>query len=147
MNRIKDSGADGVALQVTKAVRAAGMVEQTDDGDITRRADVRVFAFDGVLLVIDLDHVSTGEIAELVAAAANDTKSIYRAADSRPQRAGNGFQVQLPPAKDAGFDVSDRAGTHFTPGVVVITKGDGPRAKAASRLGADLVSLRQAQIQ
>ena len=55
-NKIKRSG-DGLALQVTKPARAAGLVEKTDD-ELTRLADIRVFAFDGLLLVVDLDRIT-----------------------------------------------------------------------------------------
>ena len=92
MNRIKNSG-DGVALQITKAARSAGFVEETEDGDITRRAEVRVFAVDGVLLVFDLERMLTAEISEIVISAASDTDSLYRAMDATVKRAGNGFQV------------------------------------------------------
>jgi len=146
MNQIKESGSDGLALQITEAARAAGMVEETNDGEASRRADVRVFAFDGVLLVVDLDRVPTEEIAELVASAARDTGSVYRAADSKIQIAGNGYQVQLPPAGDAGFELGDRAGTHTAPGVLVIAAGDGPRARDTARLAADLVEQHRSQV-
>lgn len=144
MNRIKNSG-DGVALQITKAARSAGFVEETEDGNVTRRAEVRVFAVDGVLVVFDLERMSTAEISEIVISAASDTDSVYRAMDATVKRAGNGFQVQLLPATDAGFEVGDRAGTHPATGMVVIAKGDGPQARQASRLAADLVTIRYEQ--
>ncbi len=147
MNQIKSSGSDGLALQVTKEARSAGMVEENSDGDATHRADVRVFAFDSVLVVFDLDHTDEEEVAELVASTARGTKTIYRAGDSKIQIAGNGYQVQLPPAEDAGFDIGDRAGCHPAPGVLVIAKGDGPRASQAGRLAADLVENRRAQVE
>ena len=84
-----------------------------------------MFAFDGILLVADLDRVDDEAVAELVASATRDTGSIYRAMDSKIQIAGNGYQVQLPPAVDAGFELGDRAGYHPAPGLLVITAGDG----------------------
>jgi hypothetical protein len=62
-NTIKRSS-DGLALQVTKPAQAAGLVEETDD-EPTRIADLRVFAFDGLLLVIDLDCITDENIVEL----------------------------------------------------------------------------------
>jgi len=147
MNRIKSSGVDGCALQVTKEARTAGMIEEDSEGRAKRRADVRVFAFDGVLIVVDLDNVRDEEITELVASTARDTKTIYRAGDSKIQIAGNGYQVQIPPAEDAGFEIGDRAGCHPAPGLLVITIANGPRARDASRLAADLVEHRRAQIE
>lgn len=147
MNRIKSSGVDGCSLQVTKEARTAGMVEEDNEGRAKRRADVRVFAFDGVLIIVDLDRVGDEEITELVTSAARDTKTIYRVGDSKIQIAGNGYQVQLPPAEDAGFEIGDRAGCHPAPGLMVITIGNGPRARDANRLAADLVEQRQGQVE
>ena len=118
-NAIKQSG-EGLALQVTKPARAAGLVEENADGEPTRRAEVLVYGFDDTLLVVDVDRVSVGERAELVASAARDTKSIYRAGSASIQIAGNGYQVNLPPAEDAGFEEGDAAPVHPAPGVLVI---------------------------
>jgi len=53
-NQIKASGATGTALQVTTPARTAGFVEETEEGDVTYLSEVRVFAFDHLLLVVDL---------------------------------------------------------------------------------------------
>jgi len=140
-NAIKQSG-EGLALQVTKPARSAGLVEENADGEPTRRAAVLVYAFDDVLLVVDVDRVAVADRAELVASAARDTKSIYRAARASIQIAGNGYQVNLPPAEDAGFEEGDPAPVHPAPGVLVITT-DAPQA---SRLAADLVTIRREQV-
>ena len=52
VNEIKQSGTDGLALQVTKPARSAGLVEENSDGEATSLADVRVYAFDHLLLVL-----------------------------------------------------------------------------------------------
>lgn len=146
MNAIKQSGADGLALQVTKPARAAGLVEEAGD-ETTYRADVRVWSFDHFLLVVDLDRVSETHCSELVVKAAKDSDSVYRAMDSKIQIAGNGYQVQLPPAEDAGFEVGDRAPCRPVPGVMGISLDDGTAAgREAARLGADLVSIRKSQV-
>lgn len=146
-NKIKESGIEGLALQITRPARAAELVEENSDGDPTYRADVRVYAFSHLLLVVDVENVSTRHIAELVAAAARDTKSIYRAMDASVQIAGNGYQVQLPPARDAGFTKGDRAPCHTACGVLVISRDDGTSASAdAARLARDLVTLRNEQV-
>ncbi|WP_435158337.1 hypothetical protein [Haladaptatus sp. DFWS20] len=67
-NTIKRSG-DGLALQVTKPARAAGLVEEADD-EPTRLADIRVFAFGGLLLVVDIDRITDENIVELATSAA-----------------------------------------------------------------------------
>lgn len=139
-NSIKRSGADGVALQVTKWARAAEMVEENSNDEATRLADVRVYAFDHVLLVVDLERVDVRHIAELVESAAGDTESIYRAWDASLQISGGGYQVQLPPAKDAGFTEGDTAPVHPAPGVMVIAKN------RSVRLAQDLVSIREEQV-
>ncbi|WP_227379514.1 hypothetical protein [Haladaptatus halobius] len=74
-NKIKRSG-DGLALQVTQPARAAKLVEETDD-ETTRLSTIRVFAFDKLLLVIDIDRVKNENVVELVTSAALDTVSIH----------------------------------------------------------------------
>jgi len=86
-----------------------------------------------------VDRVSVSDRAELIASTARDTKSIYRAGGARIQIAGNGYQVNLPPAEDAGFDEGDAAPVHPAPGLLVITTDD----RHASRLAADLVTIRR----
>ncbi|MFH5800860.1 hypothetical protein [Haladaptatus sp. CMAA 1911] len=88
-NTIKRSG-DGLALQVTKPARAAGLVEETDD-DPPRLADIRVFAFDGLLLVVDLGRINDENMVEPATSAALDTVSIHRVANASLQIAGNGY--------------------------------------------------------
>ncbi|WP_440767462.1 hypothetical protein [Natronorubrum sp. DTA7] len=145
-NQIKSSGADGLALQITKPARASGLVEEDADGEATALADVRVYAFDHLLLVVALDTVSVEERAELVVAAAEDTNSVYRAMDATVRIAGHGYQVQLPPAEDAGFNEGDRAPCHPAPGMIAISRDDGTSAGAnASRLAGDLVAIRKEQ--
>jgi hypothetical protein len=146
-NQIKSSGADGLARQVTEPARSAGLVEEDGEGTATYLADVRVFAFDGLLLVVDLDAVSTAETVELVTAAARDTDSIYRAMDASVQIAGHGYQVQLPPARDGGFAEGDRAPCTPASGILVISRDDGTTAGVdASRLAGNLVTIRDDQV-
>ena len=140
-NALKQRG-EGLALQVTKPARAVGLVEENVDGEPTRRVAVLVYAFDDTLLVVDIDRVSVADRAELVASAARDTESIYRAGKASIQVAGNGYQVNLPPAEDAGFDEGDPAPVHTAPGLLVITTDD----RRASRLAADLVTIRREQV-
>ncbi|WP_227357277.1 hypothetical protein [Haladaptatus salinisoli] len=133
-NKIKRSG-DGLALQVTKPARAAGLVEETDD-ETTSLADVRVFAFDGLLLVVDIDRITDENIVELTTSAARDTVSIHRVTDASLQIAGNGYQVQLPGAADAGFHVGDRAPCTSVPNLLVIA------AEGSERVAADIATIR-----
>lgn len=146
MNRIKQSGTDGLALQITHPARAADFVDEDSDGNATYRADVLVYAFDHLLVVIDTERVQTAHRAELVASAARDTDSIYRAMEATVQIAGNGYQVQLPPARDAGFSEGGQAPCQTASGLLVISKQDGTSAGAdAARLGRDLVTIRSDQ--
>lgn len=146
-NQIKASGADGVALQVTTPARAAGLVEEDNDGEATYLADVRVYAFDDLLLVVDLEAVTTAHTTELVVAAARDTNSIYRAMDASVQIAGNGYQVQLPPAADASLRKGDAAPCQSAPGVLVISKDTETQTEInTARLAADLITIRTEQL-
>jgi hypothetical protein len=147
VNQIKESGTEGLALQITKPARAAELVEENSEGEPTSLADVRVYSFEHVLLVVDVEAVAATEIAELVASAARDTQSIYRAMDASVQIAGNGYQVQLPPARDAGFSEGDRAPCHTARGVLIISNDDGTTAgAAAARLARDLATIRTEQV-
>jgi len=147
VNTIKQSGTEGLALQITKPARCANLVEEDSSGEPTELAEVLVYAFDHLLLVVDSERVQTAQRAELVASAARDTGSIYRAMGAGVQIAGHGYQVQLPPARDAGFSEGDRAPCQPGPGIVVISRQDGTSVgEDAARLGRDLVTIRTDQI-
>ena len=138
-NSIKSTGADAVALQVTREARDAGLVEEADD-DATRLAPVNVFAFDGLLLVVDRDRVDDRDVVELVTAAAQDAGSIDPGGRVQVTIRGEGYQVPLPGASEAGFDVGDAAPCATAPGVLLIHReGDG-------RLARDLRMIRQEQV-
>ncbi|WP_458191099.1 hypothetical protein [Haladaptatus sp. NG-WS-4] len=137
-NKIKRSG-DGLALQVTKPARAAGLIEEKDD-EPTRFADIRVFAFDGLLLVVDINRITDENMVELATSAALDTVSIHRVTNASLQIAGNGYQVQLPGAADAGFHVGDRAPCTPAPNLLVIA------AEGSGRVAADIVTIRKEQV-
>lgn len=139
-NAIKRAGDGGFALQVTKPARAAGLVEEDEEGNATRLADVRVYAFDDLLLVIDIDTVDDEDGAELVASAARATASIHQAIDAGVSIAGNGYQVQLPPANDAGFEIGDSAPCHPAPGVLAISPLE------EGRVAMSLLEHRRAQV-
>lgn len=140
-NSIKHSG-EGLALQITEDARSAGFVEENNEGEATSLADVRIHAFDDLLLVIDrdTDHVKTEGVAELVASAARDTKSVYRSMDASVQISGHGYQTQLPPAEDAGFTEGRSTSVLTTPGMLVICR------ERSKRLADDLVSIRRDQV-
>jgi len=128
-NNIKRSG-DALALQVTKPAREAGLVLEDLDGDPKRLANVCVYGFDDLLLVIDYDRVSESDRAEIVASAARDSKSIYQARRVSLTESGHGYQVQVPGAEDAGFHVGDKAPVLETQGILVIYK-DGKTRRLA----------------
>jgi hypothetical protein len=152
-NNIKTIGG-GLALQVTLEVRAADLVEENppenpNENDSppypTYRADVRVHAFEDLLLVVDRDpdRVKPGDVAELVASAARDTRSAFDARKTRVQIQGHGYPLQLPPAKDAGFRKEHTAPVATAPGVLAIHK----KNKDAARLAEDLVKHRRGQVE
>jgi len=61
-NNIKES-AGGWALQITKPARKADLIVEDDDGEVTRLAEVYVYGFDSLLLIIDAENVSTSHRA------------------------------------------------------------------------------------
>ena len=105
-----------------------------------RLANIRVFAFDNLVLVIDLDRITDENIVELATTAALDTVSIHRVANASLQIAGNGYQVQLPGVADAGFRVGDRASCTPVPNMLVIA------TKGFERIAAGIVTIRREQV-
>ena len=104
-NAIKEAG-EGLALQVTKPARAAGLVEEDADGNATYRGEVRVHSFENVLLVVDqgLRRVDVADVAELVASLAgirrrcsrrSTRRSRLRATVSSAVAAGGGCRVRV----------------------------------------------------
>lgn len=139
-NAIKRSGAT-VALQVTKAARSAGLVEENAEGESTRRAPTVVYGVDGNLLIIDRDRVSLEDRAELVASAARDARSIHQGGYATIQIAGNGYQAELPGAGDAGFEVGTTSPVVPAPGLLVVSDGTAD----SNRRARDLASIRESQ--
>ena len=139
VNSIKQS-AGGLALQITQPARDAEMVVEDTEGNATRRAEVYVYGFDGILLLIDKENVATTHRAELVASAAGDTDSIHRGEKATVEIAGNGYQIQLPGCREAGFEIGDNAPVTVEKGVIVIHDA------SESRLAADLLSIRAMQV-
>lgn len=135
VNSIKES-ADGLALQVTKPARdRAGLVQENSEGEATHLSDVLVYGFDGLLVVMGAD-VSPADRAEIVASAARDTDSIHEGARSTLATSGNGYQVQLPGCKSAGFLEGDSGHVRATDGVLFIHDGE------QGRLIDDLMTVR-----
>jgi hypothetical protein len=126
VNRIKSIGS-GLGLQVTKPVRAAGLVEEQGEGEdrrTTYRADVLIHVVDGIVLVIDVDLISGADRAALVSRAIRSTRSTYTADFSQIQHAGNGYRVQLPGVRHAGLEKGDRAPVQTDSGVLVVHRED-----------------------
>ncbi|MFC6722871.1 hypothetical protein ACFQE1_00325 [Halobium palmae] len=144
-NTIKNS-ADGLALQITKPARTADLVTEDAEGATSRRAPVRVYSFDGYLLVVDRERVSDEDTAELVRALSEYTDSIYRVMDSVVQIAGHGYQVQLPPARDAGFEQDDEAPVEPAPGVLVIHSFVSVEGESVDEIVVSIVDLRRDQV-
>lgn len=138
-NQIKSTGADAVALQVTREARAAALVEEEGE-EAARLAPVNIYAFDGLLLVLDRERVDQRDVVELVTAAAEDTDSIHPGGRVGINVRGQGYQVPLPGADDAGFNVGDTAPCSSAPNMLAIAReGD-------ERLARDLKTIRQDQV-
>jgi len=138
-NNIKASGG-GLALQVTKPARGAGLVKEDAGDRPTYRAGVVVYGVDDLLLVVDDDRVGMADRAELIATAARDTDSIHRGAPATVEIAGNGYQVQLPGCRAAGFHEGNRTPAVARQGVLFIHDG------AQRRLLEDLTAIREEQV-
>jgi len=52
---------DGLAYQITRPAREAGLVEENEEGDASYLATVRVHAVDGLLLIVDVDDLTNEE--------------------------------------------------------------------------------------
>jgi hypothetical protein len=120
--------------------RKAGLVVENTEGNATRRAEIYVYGFDDLLLLVDSENVAVSDRAELVTAAAQDTRSIHRGGLATVEIAGNGYQIQLPGCQDAGFRLGDTAPVSVGDGVLVIHDGE------ESRLAGDLLTLRGEQV-
>lgn len=138
VNHIKES-ADGLALQVTREARKAGLVQEDSDGNPAELANVAVWALDDLLIVIN-DSTSMGHRADLVTTATSETESIHAGRSSTLAVAGNGYQVQLPGCRPAGFSVGNDAHVRAIEGVLFIHDG------SQTRLIDDLIAMREAQI-
>ncbi|MFC7236565.1 hypothetical protein [Halosegnis marinus] len=139
-NSIKNSGG-GLALQITKPARTAGLVEEVD-GETTTLADLFVVAVDGTLLVGNRNRIDGRERVELVGSVARDADSIYRIVYTAVQIEGHGYQVQLPNARDAGFERGDTAPVITAPDMLLVTDG----SHRTTRRAEDLATIRRDQI-
>ncbi|WP_153952720.1 hypothetical protein [Halosegnis longus] len=139
-NRIKRSGG-GLALQVTVPAREAGLVRETDDGDVHDLADVFIVAVDDTLLVGNRAELTGRDRIELVDPLARDAESLYRIMFASIQPEGNGYQVQLPNARDAGFEEGDRAPVTVGNDLFVVHDGEPRRVERADAV----VALREEQ--
>jgi hypothetical protein len=145
-NSIKRVGRESdnrLALQITEPARAAGLVEDDPDGDgdlqARRLADCWVAAVNGLLVVID-DRIDGRERTVLIERAAAEV--LYRVVQTSVVIQGNGYRIELPNARDAGFSVGDRAPVTVASGLVCITDGDPTREHLAD----DLVTIRRDQV-
>ena len=116
------------------------MVVENTDGEATQLAEVYVYGFDSLLLLIDAENVSARDRAELVTSAAKDSESIYQGTRSTVEIAGNGYQIQLPGCREAGFTLGDTTPTAVEQGIIMVHDGSN------ARLAHDLLTIRSTQI-
>jgi len=145
-NSIKQPS-DGLALQITRPARQAGFVEEDSEGTATYLATVRVHAVDGLLIAVDVDAVSDEAEAEIVAAAIEDTESVYTSIEVSVGISGNGYQVQVSNAPDAGLHEGDTPTVTTAPGLLVLGNPRPESGVSAERLAADLVTIRRSQLE
>lgn len=143
-NAIKKSG-DRLALQIIRPARVATLVDEDDTNTATRLAKTRIHAFDSLLVAVDVDRVPDGAEAELVATAAADTNTAYRAVTAHVQIAGNGYQLQLPNAVDAGLHEGDTPTITTAPGILIIADKATNTEKNSVRVAKDLATIRREQ--
>lgn len=144
-------GSDNLALQVTRPVRRAGLVEEQEPENPdenppfpTYQADVRIHAFKDLLLAVDrdTDRVSPDAEAELVRHAIEATQTVFRALHHKVMVMGQGYMLQLPHADDAGFHKGQSAPVKTAPNILVIHK----ESDKATQLANVLVSTRHDQL-
>jgi hypothetical protein len=138
-NRIKKSGG-GLALQITKPARSAGLVIEDKDGKATYLADVLVYGVENVLIILDSNRISVNDRSQIVATAAKDTSTLYRGELASVEIAGNGYQVQLPGCREAGFSTGDKAPVRSSDHLLLVHDG------LQGRLVGDLMTIRDDQL-
>jgi hypothetical protein len=106
-----------------------------DDSD---RAEVIAWGFDGLIVVIGR-WVDMGYRADLVSKAAGYTESIYGGHEVAITQAGHGYQVNLPVAKSAGFEVGDDAPVVTADRLMIIHDG------TQGQIAEDLATIRREQ--
>jgi len=160
-NQVKTDGESGVLLlQITSAARKADLVDESTkmDGEkevtvVDRMAPIRTYAFEGFVLVVDRERVDDEDIVDMVTSVAENSGTIYQSAKVKVQRGGNGFQVPINVAKDAGW--RERHKIEFYPaqgvlGLAWVSSGemDVPREKEkqAAKLGELVQTVRDTQL-
>ena len=118
-NKLKKS-AGGTAIQITKAARQAGMLKDNNDEN-PKLAKVRIYSFDRLLVAIDIERMNQKEISEIIIQAIEETQTVFDAQKAGIQSAGNGYQLQLPPAEDAGFEIGDMLECQSAPSLLIFT--------------------------
>jgi hypothetical protein len=136
---------DGLAYQITRPAREAGLVEENEEGDASYLATVRVHAVDSLLLIVDVNELTSEEEADLHATAIRDTGSTFTSIKVSVSHSGHGYQIQVSNAPDAGLREGDTPVESVAPGVVVLSGKDSDGRKT-TRLAEDLVTLRRQQI-
>jgi hypothetical protein len=135
----KGGGDDDLRLQVTKPARQAGLVNEGPDGEPGYMAEVYVYSFDGLLVILD-KKVHMGRRADIISKAAGATESMHGGIPAKLAQAGNGYQVNLPEARTAGFEVKQDVLVRDSDAMLVIH--DGTNAGVAD----DLQELRREQM-
>lgn len=142
-NSIKRAHGDRAdhALQITEGARSANLVR--DDGETEQLAECYVAAVHGLLVVVDVD-VKSRERTELIHVASD---RLYRVVRSQIVPSGNGYQIGLPNARDAGFEVGDDAPVSVGDRLLVIQRPDAALEAGASPAtrAESLVALRSDQ--
>lgn len=133
---------DGLAYQITRPAREAGLVEENEEGDACYLATVRVHAVDGLLLIVDVDELTNEEEADLHATAIQDTGSTYTSIEVSVSPSGHGYQIPVSNAPYANLRVGDTPSETTAPGVVVLA-GESRSGGSMDRLAADLATIRR----
>jgi hypothetical protein len=166
-NVLRESGG-GARIHVTREANTAELAVESSNDNQTRPdswrelADVRIYGFDGAMLVVNHHKMSSAEIAELVTSAARDTSSIHLALESSIRTSGNGLALTPSGYEHAGFRIGDKLSIHPARDILVLTpfspddesEQDSPEYAAFSssdahdrlRLAQDLIYLRKEQL-
>jgi len=122
---------------LTKPAKKAGLVSGEDQ---LEGHHVRVYGFDQYIIVAGINDITDENLSEIIVEAIEYTKTAYSATNNKISKNGNGWGVQLAPAKNAGFEADDELEAKVAPALVFLKR------EYNHPLDDKLVNLRKSQL-